>query len=597
MPVMDVNKQILLDKIKSQGITEERARVFYDWSTPVSQDLIDVNASNGAVFNLFVDPEKYFIDSNISMIYEEAMLAFPSQFGMSSSLLDGSGSFDGESSMFITGSSKIKEWTAFFDISSNCPTAVEKSKSRILFSNKKNLNSSEGFSLCLNGANSLSYEFINSNGERNVKTFDRPIGEHALVIVSRINSELSLNVYDPVYKTVDSKILDISEKESSNLFCIGGFQQENLQSNTEYTGFNGEINNFVLIDQNISPAKINIISDAFFLTDYKDQYYKDVVSAEPAPGKTVQTQIKDGLEIVGYAYQQKTIEGAGQNISIFEKIPVKKPKLKTVTQFKPGEGTVTKITPTLVEEEKTYDENHLRTYSEKCILLDVDANKADTVEIYSFNEVQNNLNKKATFNTGDDTFRLDQSYSSEININIYLDGKIQEKDVDYQILNENTIKKLSGKYSELDELIYDIADTGSEPAVGLDFNEYSGDIYWYGFNDKDVYLDGKKLVYGLHYEYFIGVFLVLHGTGLSSGRMLFVDRHSSEINTNYSDNKYTHCQSFNIVSEKVWIGGLRSTEGSGYSLTCSCNLNNSDNLAQSNESLIYNNEGSFFNIY
>ena len=70
-----------------------------------------------------------------------------------------------------------------------------------------------------------------------------------------------------------------------------------------------------------------------------------------------------------------------------------------------------------------------------------------------------------------------------------------------------------------------------------------------------------------------------------------------ETNTNYSSDKYTHCQNFNIISEKVWVGGLRSLENAGYTLTCMCNLNNSDNLAQSNELLIYNNEGSFFNIY
>ena len=332
----------------------------------------------------------------------------------------------------------------------------------------------------------------------------------------------------------------------------------------------------------------------FFLTAFSKEHYKEVVTTVKKPGVAVETKVKDGLKITGYAYQPKVITTAGGHaITTYDKIPIKETKYKTVTQYKQGEGTVSKKISTLMPESKTYDNSHSKTYSEKCLLLDKDMDKSKVVEVYSADEMQANLNKKATFNTGDSSFRIDSAYSSGININIYLNGKIQEKDIDYQI-TETTIKKVQGNYSELDVMVYDIS---SSPTTGIDFSEYWGDVYWYGWQNKDIYLNGIKLVYGVDYEQWMGQFLVLHASGLESGRMLFVDRDSSITNTNNSSNKYAHCQSFNIVSEMVWVDGLRFLEGDGYSLTCNCNLNNSDDIAQLNSLFVYNNEGTFFSIY
>jgi len=178
--------------------------------------------------------------------------------------------------------------------------------------------------------------------------------------------------------------------------------------------------------------------------------------------------------------------------------------------------------------------------------------------------------------------------------NLFLNGEIQEKEIDYEITSGTIIKKLQGNYSELDSMTYDVS---TSPILGLDFEEYWGDIYWYGWQDKDVYLNRKKLVYGVDYEQWMGAFLVVHALGLEAGRMLFADRNASITNTNHSSDSYIHCQSFNIISEMVWIGGLRSLETSEYSLTSECDLNNSVNRAETMEGLIYNNEGTFFNIY
>lgn len=224
---MNVNKEILSKKIQKEGVTLESGSVFCDWRPPsemsftgtvTEQNLIDLNQYKGAVYNLFVDPDKYFVrpSESTAEILADAMLCFPVGASQTESTLDGEGTFDGACTLLITDSSGIKSWTAFFDISSDCPT--DKSKSRILFSNRKNLNTSEGFIFGLNGANSLFYEFINKNGERNIKTLYKSIGEKSLVAVSSAGNQVSLNIYDPVYQTTTSQVFEIKEKESPNSF-------------------------------------------------------------------------------------------------------------------------------------------------------------------------------------------------------------------------------------------------------------------------------------------------------------------------------------------------------------------------------------------
>lgn len=601
---MNVNKDILLAKIKNQGISESRAKVFYDWRPPsemtmtapiTEANLVSANLNSYMVFNLFKATNKYFVTNGISEISSESMCGISVGLSGSPRTLAGEGVFDGSSSVLVLGSSSIKNWTAFFDISSDCPTTSEKGKARVLFSNMSSSSDLSGFTIGLNGANSLFYEDIDINGIKNVKTFHKPIGDNALIIASKSldANSMSLNIYNPVYKRIYSKTFTTKDKTNTNLFSIGGLGNEDLTQNLEYTGLTGSINNFVLMDQYASSGEIKGISESFFLSDYADRYYKEVLTTVNKPGVAVETKIKDGLETTGYAYQAATItSAAGLSITTYDKIPVKETKYKTVTQYRVGEGTLSKKISTLMPESKTYDSAHSKTYSEKCLLLDKDADKTKTVEIYSFDEAQTNFNKKATFNTGDNSFRVSKAYSEEININIYLNGEIQEKDVDYQ-RSETIVKKMQGNYSELDVVTYDIS---TSPMLGLDFTEYWGDIYFYGWQNKDVYLNGKKLVYGVDYEQWVETFLVVHAQALGSGRMLFVDRNSSITNTNNSSNKYAHCQSFNIISEMVWIEGIRHLEGYGYSLIYDCNLNNSNNIAQLNPLFVYNNEGTFFSI-
>jgi len=538
------------------------------------------------VYNHLYNANEHFID--------------PVQFGtqkIRSNTMLGLREGPGAGPTLILNSSDLKEWTMFIDMSSDCPSNRE--KARVLVSNKGTLDSSAGFILGLNGSNNLFYEYVDEDGTSQIKTFYKPIGESALMGVSKSKEANSvvLSIFDPVYNRIFSQNFNVKESGTAVLLCIGGIAGEDLSSNTQYEESLNNMNNFIFISKSMTSGEMNTFSDSFFLTAYEGGRIEDVLTTFSKPGRSVQIKVKDGVKLDGYVYQPRQVTPAGTTteITIYDNMPVYKPKYKTVTQYKKGEGTVSKKVPTIIPESKTYDQGHLKTYSEKCLLLNADADPSKVVEIYSFDELQTNINRVASFGVADNTFKIDELYAGEININIYLNGKIQEKDIDYQVTNGTTIKKMQGAYSELDKMTYDISSSAS---IGIDFAGYQGTIYFYGYNDKDVYLDGEKLVLEQDYENAYGdMFLAVYADSLPVGRMVFVDRNQNVTNTNYSSEKYVYCQNFNIISEKVWIGGVRSSENSEYSLTCTCDLNNSDNIAESKQLLIYNNEGTFFNIY
>jgi len=166
--------------------------------------------------------------------------------------------------------------------------------------------------------------------------------------------------------------------------------------------------------------------------------------------------------------------------------------------------------------------------------------------------------------------------------------------VDYRIIDGRTIKLINDIFVEIDEVIYD---TYSNEKYFADFFGYNGDIYLYTHKGKDVYLDGKKLIFEVDYEdHPDNDFLIIHAAGLPTGRLGLITRPQEVTHNENFYNKYYHCNTYNVIDEQIWIDGKRVYKNSGYSLTCPCNLNNSNDKAEQKTTIIYNNDGGFFNI-
>ena len=119
----------------------------------------------------------------------------------------------------------------------------------------------------------------------------------------------------------------------------------------------------------------------------------------------------------------------------------------------------------------------------------------------------------------------------------------------------------------------------------------------YTHKGKDVYLDGKKLIFEVDYEDDPNNdFLIIHAAGLSAGRLGLITRPSEVTHNENFYNKCYHCNAYNVIDEQIWVDGKRVYKNSGYSLTCPCNLNNSNDKAEQKTTIIYNNDSGFFNI-
>ena len=53
---------------------------------------------------------------------------------------------------------------------------------------------------------------------------------------------------------------------------------------------------------------------------------------------------------------------------------------------------------------------------------------------------------------------------------------------------------------------------------------------------------------------------------------------------------------YNVIDEQIWIDCKRVYKKNGYSLTCGCDLNNSNDKSSEKTTIIYNNDDKFFNI-
>ncbi len=608
--------------MKAENVSSDRAKVLYDWILPdessdvPGNEIANALSSFKLVFNSLKDVSSHFVDNDLNRLASKSMA------GVSRN--DLGRTFNGDDSVVVLDSSSMKNWTVFFDIFNECsiPTSLEpqekrlpaRNKSKILLSNKKKLSDPNGFIIGLNGANSLFYEFTDkSTGRKNIKTFNNPIQKNSIVSVSRSNdiNTLSLEVFDPDLKKTLSKTFEANEKKNNNEWIIGGVE-EAIINNIEYEMFTGIINHFLLIDGSTTSRQINRICQSFFMIDFKGEHYEKIPTQFTKSGSYVETTAPDGVEITGYTYQPKAVTlDSGQSVAHEEKVPTYETKYKTVTQYVEGEGSFTKDVLTLVPELITFNDFVMKDYLGTCLTLGssvwgvpiTDLATSDITEIYSHaNEIPpdnretvwsapDNVGRAATFVSSGKSFRLEQSYPDETNINIYLNGKLKENGKDYEISNGKIVTSLGESFSHLDKMTYDVIE-GNDPKF-YDFEGYSGDLWLYGENGKDVYLDGIKLVYLKDY-YDNENFLVITGLTLSAGRLSLITRSALEMG--YGNGKYTYCQDFNILLEQVWLNGIRLIKNVDYSIICECDLNNSSDSAKQKTTLFYNNEETFFNI-
>ena len=588
--------------MNKEGISSSSLKVIYDWVEPSDLSSVSSNiiSENNLIFNSKYSATEHLVDYAAQGSNDISTEIIPGiSIGLQNNIIvhepahdEPVGNFSGEDVLYMPNTKSLKNWTVFFDLEVNAPQS--RSKSTILLTNKQDPTDTTGFVVGINGVGNLFYEFKNGEGNKSVRTLLHPLGEKNIIAISKSKDAdlASIFIYDPILHKSYGQEFAVVESIFIKDWTIGG-TATHFASHLEYERFSGNINNFLMFDAYLGKEKMANIFESFYMTAYQPPEMQNVATQFPKSGKRSEVEVKDGIEIDKYEYKESEIStSAGTTIKIYNKVPVYKTKYKTVTQFVKEDGTITVNVPTLVSESKTKDDNYILSYvSDKCVLLNEDADTTKYFEIYSCGENLQTTSKVAKFNIGDSTFELDQVYSDLSTVHVYVDGLLLEKDVDYEISGKK-VKKIQNNFTEGNELIYDIYQADK---TYYDFFGYNGLIYLANQVGKDVYLSGKKLVKNIDYYDYLG-FVVIYGNDLPAGRLGIIERYNNINKTLNMTGKYLECTTSVIINEIAWMDGKRVLKGSGYSLTSTNDQKNSENLAPKKTVTIYNNEEGFFNV-
>ena len=303
----------------------------------------------------------------------------------------------------------------------------------------------------------------------------------------------------------------------------------------------------------------------------------------------------------------------GTVANVYQQIPLYGALTGTVTTYLTGSvlsGTV----PVFLPEEKTFNNPIVSGYSKNNIRFLKNVPTSASAEIYSyFNPfTTTGLSMTANYDLGKTGFTTDTGYVSG-NLNLYVNGSAQCSGVDFTI-KDTGLKEgfLSGivpvisftdkNINTKDTVLYDKVANYGGGQISYDFTGYNTTLQISGakYVNKDIYLNGKKLISGINYSGFSS-YVDLYASGLTSGKMCFLPRRSDIFNRFVGSQSGYYSVGFGLIAEQVWLEGLRQKydglTGDYVDVSSSSNLS-SGNFLPSLDSKLYvlSGENNFFDI-
>jgi hypothetical protein len=620
---MKLTKDILTKAMANANIPVATVKVMYNWDNPTQLSTTEYNSAvsqHSMLFNNYIDGEDHFFDPTTMMKLLTESLPGLSVGSTNNALTNtGQGTFSGTDLIRISKEVTYESWSVVINFeTASCSSDPTK---KVILLNSTGSTSASGFNLGINGSKNLFYEFYDVNGVLRNYTIIDSLEEKSVVAVCKSNdlNSISIYVYNPFNPKETKKISFITEgAQLGSKWCIGGESPIPSASDLNQM-FVGKINEFLLFSDYISEDQVKEISDSLFLTNITEEGYQTITqSYYPVTSKTTQ-QIQVGTETTGYTDQSTTItDESGATITLYEKVPVTSPVYETQVIYTQSTNASTRDVQELVAASKTYDYTYLSGYAPTCFLLASPESSA-TYEMYSSNKYTKNITKKAELVEGSGVFLLDEDYDNQKLVLVYLNGKLQEEGVDYTRDGIN-INKYTGLvttttttssvtttigptttttpvpliYSQGDIMTYDVIDNGQ-----VTFSDFAGQgsgTNITGEAGKDIYIDGIKMVYGQDYQDSGGDINLLQT--LSAGRRALVTRHADQHTKTYGaiDSYICGAGMGPLISEQLWINGLRKLRDTEYSLNNICDLANSDTIISKKSVVIYENNDSYFNI-
>lgn len=579
----------------------ENLIIDYDFRTPA-------NATNYAVINLGSNKTGYL----------EYNLQIPTQLQYSGSEIINtgnpaitisdsgsipfsliSGHFNGKTKYKILGNLDSDDWT-FYLTFKHLETGLF-TQNKVLLSNKDYYSGTSGFIFGINGCNRLFYEYNINNQEKRIFTLNKELDNKNLASLSKIDNDLFIGLHQ--YEDLNSFSIEekfaLSGYNPSYTFYLGGVGN----SGNLYRNFSGYIDQFVFIDRGLQFPERNTFSEAFFCSGYSTGYYQGLTNVfNTVTGLEYQT-ILVGTGITGYSkYLDGYTSVDGVNVPVYSYSGITglvyEEKLIELTGTVTGDYELA----TLFIASGLPDFNYILNFSNSKILSFNDFDDSYK-EVYSFSgKNSNDINLNANYLNANNKFSILSTGSGET-INLYVNG-LAEPFVQSLSSSYTGDFTLSGKYldsdnffDQADSAVYDlIFGSGSISGISVAQENSGFAICSPSFvANRDIYLNGIKLISGVDF-YSNASGIVINPAGLVAGDLLFLPKHTANLNRYTGLNTNNFDTSLKLFDEQVWINGLRQIKYADYEKIPDFSLKYSSFSLEPYADIIYNNDTGFFNV-
>ena len=554
------------------------------------------NPSGNVVFNNLYTTGEHFVDGDSSKIDVNLHPAISVGSTSNPTAADptGSGYFNYSDRLQVGTGIANEDWAVFINfLQDKPPTGATAS---VIASTMSNPNDTSGVNIGLNASNRVYVDFINPNGDRQTHTHPEELSNfNNLISVSKDGSSLEVIYHNFINDNNNLESFDISGAIDSTNWFIGGMPT----MYGGYTGFSGYVDDILITKGGYAAASKNIVADAFFTTGLQSGQEIDVVSYYNAvTGAEINYTGVTGTGVTGYvSVLADTING----VPVYQNSGVTGLLTGVVTVYSTGGLTASGTGISGVEAYNDFNFNYANKFGDNCLIFNKKIDTSLKYEVYSYatgttGKKTETLNTELIYNFDNSTFITLTGYSGH-NINAYMDGKAIYSGSGFNF--DDYLVTFSGDFEIENTGIGDFingqqvatAFTGATGTISLTDSEF--------FN-KDVYLDGVKLISG---DAWSGVAsaIEIDASSSDSGTYFFLPLHS-EASTYYSGDRATGIASqfinfnFKLVNEQVWLSGLRQKEGVDYTKTSTYSLLNSNKYLTGFTDSIIDNATGFYNV-
>jgi hypothetical protein len=520
----------------------------------------------------------------------------------------GSGYFDSKTLLKIGESVDLDAWTIFINFYSEDRTN-NRDKGRTIISSMDSPSQTSGFNIGINGSNRLYCEYVDDSGYLNTLTSDNELNKRNLVSVAKTSNsfEIEIGLHDYVNSLNHIKKFKITNATginstiNSNAWYVGDF----YSSSSNYTGFSGSIEDILIVSGFVEESIRNSVAQGFFATDYSGERVENKTFYYNKITGVTETEIQiTGTGITGYElvcpYSNQTRGGDSVNICFYSGMTGQ--LSGQVDIFETGSETGSSVSGIFVPEKFFFDTGYLYKYMGNNIVFKEAIDEKDIFEVYMHPQLHENLNKEGEYVLGADYVNLGTSFSGE-NLNFFLNGVLQRSGTysagkissgNYYITGIEL--KRMGENPNIDNNIYDKID-GLQIHTGYESGEAVWTITGNEYVSKDVYINGQKMISGLNYTGSNDEIHILRSTldELPSGEVAFVPRKAYDNRTTGTNTIWIN-NNDSILSEQLWLNGVRQMKKINYFITDDDSLLNITSKAGRSKYNIYGNSNNFFNI-